>query len=178
MSSAAITVLIISGIALILFVSEALAPDLIALMVLCSLGITGILDLPTLLSGFSSPVIVTLIGLFIITSALNVTGVTAYISQRLLTLTQERGERSLIGVLSLAAGGASLMMNTVASVALIAPVGRRIAFHRNLSASRLLMPVAYGALLGGMATLLTTSNLLVSSMLVDRSSSTSGHCRR
>ena len=65
LSSGEIIVLAISGIALILFVSEALAPDLIALMVLCSLGVTGILDLPTLLSGFSSPVIVTLIGLFI-----------------------------------------------------------------------------------------------------------------
>ncbi len=168
MNSAAIIVLAIAGIALILFISEALAPDLIALMVLCGLGIGGILNLPALLSGFGSPVIVTLIGLFIITSALNHTGVTAYLSQRLLTLTQERSEHTLVGVMSLAAGMASLMMNTVASVALIAPVGRRIAFRRSLSPSLLLMPIAYGALLGGMATLLTTSNLLLSTMLVDR----------
>ncbi|GAB4483116.1 MAG: SLC13 family permease [Anaerolineae bacterium] len=161
-------VLAITGAALILFVTEWIAPDLVALLVLISLGAGGLLDLPTLFSGFGSPVIITLIGVLMMTSALQHTGVTAMLSQAVLRLTQGLGERALVGLLSLSAAVGSLMMNTVASAALIAPVGRRVALNREVSPSRLLMPIAFSALLGGMATLLTTSNLIVSALLAER----------
>ena len=168
MSSAAIFVLAVTAIALLFFITEWISPDIVALMVLCAIGISGILDLPTLLSGFSSPVVVSLIGLFMITSALRHTGVTARLSHLLLRVTETRAQNSLIGLLSLSAAICSLLMNTVASAALIAPVARSVAFRRNVSPSKLLMPVAYGALLGGMATLLTTSNLLLSTLMTER----------
>lgn len=168
MNGNAIFVLILAGGALVLFVTEIVATDIVALSVLVGLGLSGILDLPTLFSGFGNPVILTLIGIFMLTAALRHTGVTAYVSQFLLRMTQKAGERTIVGLLALAAGVASMMMNTVASSALIAPIGRHIALKRNISPSHLLMPIAYGALLGGMATLLTTSNLLVASLLTER----------
>lgn len=168
MSGEAIFVLVVAAGAILLFVTEWLAPDVVSLMVLLSLGIGGILDLPTLFSSFGSPVIVTLIGLFMLTTALQHTGVTALISQWLLRTTQDLNDSLLVGVMALSAAMMTLLMNPTASVALTAPIGRRIALKRNLSPSRLLMPVSFGALLGGMATLLTTGNLLVAGLLADR----------
>ncbi len=168
MSLEAIFVLIIAGVALVVFISEWIAPDLVGLLVLLALGISGILDLPTLFSGFSSTVVITLIGVFMLTAALHHTGVTAYVSQALLRWTQGLGERALVGVLALAAALAAIMMNNVASVALVAPIGRRVALKLDISPSRVLMPIAFGALLGGMATLLATSNLVVAGLLTER----------
>jgi di/tricarboxylate transporter len=168
LSGAAIFVIVIVMAAVLLFITEIISPDIVALLVLCALGIGGVIDTQSLLSGFSSPAVVSLIGLFMITSALRYTGVTAYLSRELMRLTKYRNPNSLTGIFAFAASVFSLLMNTVASVALIAPVARAVAFRRNVSPSKLLMPVAYGALLGGMATLLTTSNLLLSSLLSDR----------
>jgi len=167
-------VLTITGAALVLFVTELAAPDIVALMVLVSLGVTGILDLPVLFSGFGSPVELTLIGIFMLTAALRQTGVTAYIGQFILRRTQNLDERPLVGMLVLSAAFAAMWMNTVASAALIAPVGRRIALKRDISPSLLMMPISFGALLGGMGTLLTTSNLLVAGLLTERGLPTFG----
>src|SRR5690349_12210645 len=133
--------------AVLLFITEIISPDIVALLVLCALGIGGVIDTQSLLSGFSSPAVVSLIGLFMITSALRYTGVTAYLSRELMRLTKYRNPNSLTGIFAFAASVFSLLMNTVASVALIAPVARAVAFRRNVSPSKLLMPVAYGALL-------------------------------
>lgn len=168
MSPQGIYVLALAGLALVLFVTEWLAPDLVALLVLLGLGLGNVLDLTTLFSGFGSPVVITLIGIFMLTSALYHTGVTAYIGQMLLRSTQSLNTRLLTGALALAAAIMALTMNTVAAVALIAPVSRHIALKRDISPSRVLMPVAFGALMGGMATLLTTSNLLMAGLLSDR----------
>jgi di/tricarboxylate transporter len=173
-SSQALYVLIVAGVALLLFVTEWVAPDIVALLVLISLGVGGILDLPALFSGFGSPVVAALIGIFMLTAALQHTGVTAYLSRLILRLTGGLGERPLVGVLTLSAAITSIMMNTVASVALIAPIGRQVAMKRDVSPSRLMMPISYGALLGGMATLLTTSNLLVAGLLSERGLRTFG----
>ncbi len=164
----------VAAIALLLFVTEWVAPDLVGLLVLLALGIGGILDLPVLFSGFGSPVVLTLIGVFMLTAALQHTGVTAHISQALLRLTQELGDRVLVGVLALSAALVSLVMSTVAAAALMAPIARRVALKRDTSPSKLLMPVSFGALLGGMATLLTTSNLLVAGLLAERGLPTFG----
>ncbi len=174
MTPDAAIVLTITGAALVLFVTELAAPDIVALMVLVSLGVTGILDLPVLFSGFGSPVELTLIGIFMLTAALRQTGVTAYIGQFILRRTQNLDERPLVGMLVLSAAFAAMWMNTVASAALIAPVGRRIALKRDISPSLLMMPISFGALLGGMGTLLTTSNLLVAGLLTERGLPTFG----
>lgn len=168
MSLEAIFVLGVAGVALVLFITEWLAPDLVGLLVLLALGVSGVLDLPTLFSGFSSTVVITLIGIFMLTAALNHTGVTGYISQTLLRLTQGLGQRTLVGVLALSAALAAFVMNNVASVALVAPIGRRVALKLDISPSRVLMPIAFGALLGGTATLLATGNLLVAGLLTER----------
>ena len=114
-------------------------------MALAALGLGGVLSPVELAGGFGSPVILTLIGLFMLTAALEHTGVTAYLSQLTLRLTRGASERRIVGLVALGAAVGSMMMNTVAAAALITPVARSIAHRRNLSASRLLMPVAFGA---------------------------------
>jgi di/tricarboxylate transporter len=168
MSGEAIFVLAVTAVTLVLFVGEWVSPDIVSLMALAALGLGGVLDTAGLAGGLGSPVILTLIGLFMLTAALEHTGVTAYLSQLILRLTRGAGERRIVGLVALGAGIASLLMNTVAAAALVIPVARSIAHRRNLSPSRLLMPVAFGALLGGMATLLTTSHLLLANLLTER----------
>ncbi|MBN1313433.1 MAG: SLC13 family permease [Anaerolineae bacterium] len=163
-----VIVLVIMGVALLLLITGLVSTDIVALMVLVSLGLSGILDLSELTSGFGSPVILTMVGIFMLTAALEHTGVTAYLSRLLLRLTQQAPERTLVGLLALAAGLFSLAMNSFASVALIMPVGRQVAHSRNLSPSRIMLPIAFGGILGGMATLLTTANLLISDALVEQ----------
>ncbi|MCC6904274.1 MAG: SLC13 family permease [Anaerolineae bacterium] len=165
MSGDAVLVLIIAAGAVVLFVTELVPPDIVALIVMVSLGLTGVLELPQLFAGFGSPVILTLMGIFVLTSALQNTGVAALGSQFLLRFTRYTDEHLLVGLLALGAAITSFFMNTVAAVALVAPVGRQVSYRRGISPSRLLMPVSYGALLGGMATILTTSNLVLLDML-------------
>jgi di/tricarboxylate transporter len=157
--------LAIMGVALLLLITSLVPPDIVALIVLVSLGLSGILDLPSLASGFGSPVILTLVGIFMLTAALENTGVTAYLSQLILRLTRRAPESMLVGLLAFATALFSLAMNSFASVALIMPIGRQVAHYRNLSPSRVMMPIAFGGVLGGMATLLTTANLLIADML-------------
>jgi len=164
-SPEAIITLIISAAGVVLFISERLAPDVVALLILAALGLTGVLSVQEMVGGFSSPVILTLIGIFMLTGALANTGVAAYLSRATLALSRRAGSNWLVTLLAGIAALASLLMNTVASVALVAPVARRVALQRGTSPSRLLMPVSFGALLGGMATLLTTANLIVSGVL-------------
>jgi di/tricarboxylate transporter len=168
MTPEAIFTLALAGAALILFVTEWVPADLVAILVMVALGLAGVLKLSDLFSGFGSPVVLTLVGIFMLMAALQHTGVTAYAAQILLRWTHGMTTQWVVGALAASAAVMSLMLNTVASAALVAPIGRHIAMKRDISPSRVLMPIAFGALLGGMATLLTTSNLLVSGMLTDR----------
>ncbi len=174
MNGDVVFVLAVAGAALLLFVTELFPPDIVALLVLLALGLGGILDTGPLFSGFGSPVILTLVGLFMLTSALYHTGVMAYLSQLLLHLTQQADERVLVGLLSLAAGLMAMLMSAVAAVALVAPIGSYIANQRNTSPSKLLMPIAFGGVLGSGATLLSNRNLLLAEMLTERGLPTFG----
>ena len=108
---------------------------------------------------------ITLIGLFIITRGLEVNGVIHWIAQRL----HDAGKGSEVKLITLfmAAGATlSLIMNNVAAGAVLLPAAARVARISNLSVSKLLMPMSFGTLVGGMATYLTTANILMSELLM------------
>lgn len=164
MNWAAVYVLVILGAAAVLFATEKLRADLIALLVLVALGLTGILTPREALAGFSSSAVITIIGVFILTEALEKTGVTHNLGLGLVRL----GGVSEAGMmLSLTLGGAvlSLFMNNIAAGAVLLPAAVGIARRQKISPSRLMMPLAFGTLLGGMATLLTTTNILANATL-------------
>ncbi|HMK09103.1 MAG TPA: SLC13 family permease [Anaerolineales bacterium] len=152
------------GVAAVLLVTERLRPDLTALLILIVLSLTGIVRPDQAFAGFSQSAVITIMAIFILTFALEQTGVTHWVGMRLL-----RGlgasESRLATALMLTAAALSLVMNSIAAAAVLLPSAVAIARHTNRQPSRLLMPLSFGALIGGTATLLTTANILVSTTL-------------
>jgi di/tricarboxylate transporter len=157
-----ITGLIIA--ALLLIVTEKVRADVAALLILLALALSGIVTPEQALSGFSRPAVITLMGLFIITAALDRTGVTRMIADRLVSV--GRGsEVRLVLLFMVSAAILSLFMNNIAAGAMLLPSAVNVARRSNVAASKLLMPMAFGTLLGGMATYFTTANIIVSTAL-------------
>jgi di/tricarboxylate transporter len=164
LSFQAIQLIIIVGIAIPLIVGNWLRPDLVALLVLLSLGISRIIAPSQALAGFSQPAVLTIAGLFVITTALERTGVVQWLAERLARLCGGTEQRA-IAVFMGAGALLSLGMNNIAAGAVLLPAAVSVARRNNLAASRLLMPLSFGTLLGGMATLFTTANIVISGSL-------------
>lgn len=165
MTGAIAITLAILAVAAILFISERLRVDLIALLVLVTLTITQRVTPAEALSGFSNPAVVTVWAVFIISGGLSQTGVANWIGQQVLRFAGT-GEVRLILIIMLTGGLLSAFMNNVGVAALLLPVVVEIAHRTRRSPSRLLMPLASGALLGGMLTLIgTPPNILASDAL-------------
>jgi di/tricarboxylate transporter len=158
-----ITLTIIGGAALLL-ISGRLRPDLIAIMVVLALSLTGVVTPEEALSGFSRSAVITILSLFILTHGLERTGVTRWAGHQLLRMAGT-SERRLIIVLMLTSASLAAFMNTIAATAVLLPTAMSIARQTQIRPSRLLIPLASGALLGGTTTLLTTANIIVSSTL-------------
>jgi len=157
-------VLAVLILATILFISNRLRADLVALMVLVTLGASGLITQSDAFSGFSSSSVVTILAAFAITGAINQTGLGRRLGTFLLRLANHSPRRLLI-VLTFSAGFLSLFMNNIAAAAVLMPVAMSAARQIRVSPTRILLPLAFATQLGGMATLLTTSNVVVSSIL-------------
>lgn len=152
---------------LITIIFDLLRPDLIAILVLVLLPLTGIITFQEALSGFSRSVVITIIGLFVITQALEDTGVVQWVANWFSKL--GRGSEVRLLLLFMAGGaGLSLIMNNIAAGAVLLPAAMQVGRESNVPPSKLLMPLAFGTLLGGMATYFTTANIILSSILRDQ----------
>ncbi len=159
------TVLIILAIALVLFVSEVLRMDLVALLVLCALAVTGVVTPNEAISGFSNAAVVTVWAMFILSEGLTRTGIADILGRQVLRIAGRR-EVPLIFWIMVISGGLSAFMNNIGVAALMLPVVIDIARRTEVPPSRLLMPLAYGCLLGGLTTLIgTPPNLLIAGAL-------------
>ena len=166
MSIDIIIVLFIILLAFILFVSEALPIDVVALTVLSMLLITGQLTPVEGISGFSNPAVITIAILFVLSHALQKTGVLEYL---VIKINQLVSRSLVIGltVYLVSIALASALVNNTAIVAIFMPVTIRMAEKYHISPSKVLMPLSYAAILGGTLTLIGTStNLLVNSIFV------------
>ena len=152
--------------ALVLFLTDRLPPDLVALLVVVALGVTGVLTPQEAFSGFSRSAVITIIAIFVIAEALQRSGVTEQVGNILLKA-GGKSELSLIVTVMIASAFLSLFMNNIAAAAVLLPAASGAAKKAGVNASRILMPLAFGTILGGMATLLTTSNIIVNSLLHD-----------
>lgn len=158
-------VLSILVLAIILFITEKIRVDIVALIVLVSLTLTGLITPSEALSGFSNPAVVTVWAILILSAALSRTGVASIIGRPVLRLAG-RSEARLIAMIMLLVGVLSGFMNDIGVAALMLPVVVDIARRTNRPPSRLLMPLAFAALLGGLNTLIgTPPNILVSETL-------------
>ena len=167
MSTAILIVLVILVVAVVLLVTEWVPMEVTALLTLGAVALTGLVSPATALSGFSSPAVVTVWAVFILSGGLTRTGVANRLGRHLLHL-GGTSETRMTAVIMLASGVLSALMNNVAVAAMLLPVTMDIARRIHMPPSRLLMPLAYGSLLGGLTTLIgTPPNILVSDALRD-----------
>jgi len=176
MSTAQIFVLIVLIIPLTLVFMGKLREDVAALSMAGSLGLAqffglGVLgpantpeDAANALTGFGTPEVITLLSLFILTFCLDKYGVTRRIAKSLLRI-GGHSERRLIALFATTAALLSLFMNTLAAGALLLPSALDASRSTRIKPSKLLIPIAYGTMLGGAATYLTTANIIVSGLL-------------
>jgi Na+/H+ antiporter NhaD/arsenite permease-like protein len=161
-----IFILSLIAIASVLLISDKVRPDLLALILLIILGLSQLVAPDDLFSGFSRSAVITILALFIITDSLERTGATRVLGIQLRRLATDNETRAVI-VVMIASAILSMAMNTIAAAAVLLPVVIGLTRQTDLRPSRLLMPLSFGALLGGMATLFTTANILVSASLLD-----------
>jgi len=162
-----ILVLSILAIAILLFVTEWVSMDVVALLVLGALTLTGLVTPVEALSGFSNPAVVTVWAILILSGGLARTGVASLIGRRLMRLAGDSEVRLLV-IIMLTVGILSGFMNTIGVVSLFLPVVIDIARQTKQPPSKLLMPLAYAALLGGLNTLIgTPPNILITEALRD-----------
>lgn len=170
------SLILIVAVPLLLVLGNRLRLDLAALGIAAALGLIQFLgygmlgpanasqDAVKAISGFGQPVVVTLISLFILTRALEKSGVTYWIAHKLIQVGGTSQNR-LIGLFATTTAFLSLFMNNLAAAALILPSAMEVARRTGIKPSKLLIPVAYGSLLGGVATYFTTANIIVSDLL-------------
>ncbi len=158
-------VLIILGISLILFISEVIRMDLVALLVLGALALTGLVTAEEAFDGFSNGAVITVWAMFILSEGLTRTGIADIIGRQVMKLGGRR-EFSMILVIMITGAVLSAFMNNIGVAALMLPVVVDVARRTRIPASRLLMPLAYSTLLGGLMTMIgTPPNLLISESL-------------
>ena len=158
-------VLVILLAAIIMFITERVRVDVVALMVLVSLAVTGLVTPTEALSGFANPAVVTVWAILILSAGLARTGVAGLIGRPVLRLAGA-SEARLVALIMILVGVLSGFMNDIGVAALMLPVVVDIARRTGRPPSRLLMPLAFAALLGGLNTLIgTPPNILVSEAL-------------
>jgi di/tricarboxylate transporter len=154
------------GIAALLLLGNVLRADIVALLLTLALGLSGILTPQEAFSGFSRASVVIMFSAFILAEGLRRSGLTERIGAFIIRLFG-RGERRLVFGVMAASAALSLFMNNIAAASLLFPSVSGVARRSKVSPSKLLMPLAFGTILGGMATLLTTTNIIVSGLLRD-----------
>ena len=160
-------VLGIIALMIVLFVKEIFPLDVTALLVLVIFLVMGNLTLEEAISGFSNQAVITIAVLFVLSHALQKSGILEYGVVRLNKLT-ERSKLLGLSVFLISVAIASAFVNNTAIVAVFIPLTIRMAQKYNLSPSKLLIPLSYIAIIGGTLTLVGTStNLLVNSIYVD-----------
>jgi len=158
--------LAVLAVAMVALLTERATPDLVALLVVVTLGVTGVLSAQETFSGFSQSAVITILAIFILAEGLRRSGVAERVGDLIHHLAGE-SERRMIVVVMLAGSLLSLVMNNIAAAAVLLPAVTAAGRRARVSPARLLMPLAFSTLLGGMATLLTTANIVSSSLLQD-----------
>ena len=156
--------LVIVTVALVLFARELFPMDVTALALLSVLLLTGFLTLDEAVSGFSNKAVLTVGLMFILSAALVKTGFVEVLAERLSSFGQ-RGWLA-IGLFLVATSLISGLINNTAAVAIFIPLAIHLGKRFQISPSKILIPLSFAGIYGGMLTLIGTStNLLVSSMV-------------
>jgi di/tricarboxylate transporter len=160
-----VLVLLILLLAVVLFATEWLPMDLTSLLVLLVLPLSGLISVQEAFSGFSNPAVITVAAMFVISDGITHTGAMGRAGERLLRLAGN-SEARLVAVVMASVALFSAFINNIGSTAVLMPVVIGMARKINLSPSKLLIPLAFGSLLGGVCTLVgTPPNILMNILL-------------
>lgn len=167
MSIEILLMLLIVAAALVLFSLERLPADVIALGLVIVLVVSGLLPVERAFEGFGSDAVVMIFGLLVMTSALERTGVVERIGEEIRRLAGQDSGRLLI-IVMIAGAVLSAFISNTATAALFVPIVLTLARRLKASASELLMPLAFAAILSSSVTLVSTSTNIVVSGLMTR----------
>ncbi|NCO52416.1 MAG: SLC13 family permease [Deltaproteobacteria bacterium] len=158
-------VLTILCLAILLFTTEWIRMDLVSLLVLLSLALTGLVDVAAAFSGFSNPAVITVAAMFVISAGLSSTGALGPIGERLIQIAGKNERRMIIAIMVTSAGF-SAFVNNIGATAMLMPLVVNMARKGGISPSKLLIPLAFGSLLGGVCTMIgTPPNILMNELL-------------
>ncbi|MGN6642803.1 MAG: SLC13 family permease [Verrucomicrobiota bacterium] len=151
--------------AVILFSTDWLSPDVVALSLMLTLIFTGLLPAHKAFAGFGSDTVMMILGLLLLTASLWRTGVVDWVGGIILRLTGKSSSRILL-VMMLAATTLSAFMSNTAATAFFLPVAIGLAKRAEMSPSQLLLPLAFASILSSSITLISTStNIVISGLL-------------
>lgn len=161
-------VAIIVAAAIVLFMWNRLPVAVVAMLVCLSLWASGILSLEQALAGFGDPVVIFIATLFVVSSALEITGVTAWIGKHLIRVAGEKSRSRFVVLMMSLTAMLTMFVGTAGAVVALLPVVIVISVRLGRKSSQLLMPLAFAAHAGSMLALTGTPvNVLVSDAAVD-----------
>ena len=152
-------------VAVVLFSLERFRADVIALGILLALSLTGLLPPSQTFAGFGSDTVVMIFGLLVLTASMIRTGVIDYVGRRLLRAAGTRPKKLLPAIMAIVAALSGFISNT-ATTALFLPIILELSRRTRTPRSRLLMPVAFSAILASSISLVASStNVLISGLM-------------
>lgn len=157
--------LLILLIAIILFATEWIRMDLVSLMILLTLALTGLVTPEEAFSGFSNPAVITVAAMFVLGAGISYTGAISTLGEYLIRTTGHNQTLMIVSIMGVVAFF-SAFINNIGATAVLMPIVIMMARRTKLPASKLLIPLAFGSLLGGVCTLIgTPPNILINSLL-------------
>ncbi len=154
--------------AAVLFVTNIIRNDLVAILVMLTLMLSGVLTVDESLAGFSDQVVIIVASMFIIGEAIVYTGIARKVGEFIIRWGRASETRLMI-MLMAAAGALGSFVSSTATTAIFIPVTMAVTEKTGLNPRRLLMPLSVGALISGMMTLIaTTSNIVINNALRDK----------
>ncbi len=148
------------GLAVFLFVTDLLRVDMVGVLMMVLLPLTGVLSAEEAIAGLSSNAVVSIIAVMILGAGLNRTGVMHVVARHIVKLTGKSESRIMV-VISVTVAFISSFMQNIGAAALFMPVTLRICRQLGCSASRILMPMGFCAIIGGCLTLVGSSPLIM-----------------
>lgn len=151
-----------------LFISNRFPPEVVALILLATLLMSGLVPVERGLRGFSNDAVITIAAMFVLSAGLQRTGVIGWMARGLERLARRAAWLAVVALLLMTAF-LSAFVNNTAIVALFIPLTLALSETARQSPSRLLLPLSYASMLGGLCTLIGTStNLIVNGVAVQR----------
>lgn len=151
---------------IIMLVFQLVRYDLVAILIMASLSITGVLDPVEAVAGFSNSATMTVLSMFVLSKAVSNSGLLQIVGKKIYELSNGHKNRTFL-FLMIFVGISSMFVNNTAAVALLVPVTLDLCYKVKLNPAQVLMPISFISMAGGVCTLIGTStNLIANDILI------------